>query len=97
MAAPKNNFGTRVKDMGIDVEAMKDEVNSLKEILANHPAIIELLDHPFIRDFKYWETKIKRLEQTIIMVLQKQNSIEQQLRRAENLVTRAEASRTRGA
>ena len=96
-AIKKNNFATRVKDMGAEVKAMKEELASFKKILDKHPAIAELLNHPFVRDFKYWETKIRKLEQTSVMVLQKQNSIEQQLRRAENLVTRAELSRTRGA
>ncbi len=93
----RGNFATRVKDMGIEVEAIRDETDALKKILKKHPAIVELLDHPFVRDFRYWETKIRRLEQTLNTVLQNQGNIEQQLRRAENLVTRAERSRTRGA
>lgn len=98
MAAPKKgNFATRVKDMGEEVAAMRETVEGIVDLLEKHPALLELLDHPFVRDFRYWEAKIKRLEQTTQMLLQNQGNIEQQLRRAENLVRRAEVSRTRGA
>ncbi len=96
-AKKRGNFATRVKDLGLEVKELRENVEVFEDVVNRQPEILTLLDHPFVRDFKYWETKIKRLEQMLEMVLRQQGTIEQQLRRAENLVTRAELSRTRGA